>query len=238
MATTFQEVIDAIRHRYSCQAWWRLLPKERTAIIYQEMRRLDAESALASRIMRESIMKHIVVIGASEGGLKPLCLIIEAIAAPCAAAVFVVMHIGSHQSVLPSLLNRSPGLPAEFGQHDAVIQPGHIYVAPRDHHMLLTLTGIRLSRKPKLHYTRPAIDPLFISAAESHGQRVIGIILSGGGSDGTAGLRAIKECGGMALVQRPEEAAMPSMPQAAIAMDSPETLLVEEIAQRVGAFCS
>ncbi len=124
MATAFQEIMDAIRHRYSCEMWWGLLPKERTAIIYREMRRVDAEDALSSRRMRESVMKHIVVIGASEGGLRPLCHIIEAIPAPCAAAVFVVMHIGSHQSVLPSLLSRPPALPAEFAQHDAMIQPG------------------------------------------------------------------------------------------------------------------
>jgi hypothetical protein len=95
-------------------------------------------------------------------------------------------------------------------------------VAPPDHHMLLELGRVRLNRGPKVHHTRPAADPLFISAAEIYGECVIGIVLSGGDGDGTEGLRSIKDHGGEALVQHPEHAAIPSMPKAAILMDHPD----------------
>jgi two-component system chemotaxis response regulator CheB len=184
-------------------------------------------------------MDAIVVIAASAGGLEPLRRIIAALPVPCMASVFVVMHIGSGPSALPSLLARVGGPPAAFAQDGAAIEAGHIYVAPPDHHMLLEPARIRLSRGPKVHSTRPAADPLFISAAEAFGERVIGVVLSGGGSDGAAGLRAIKRHGGTALVLRPEDAAMPYMPRAAIAAGHPDACLpVPEIVQVLGAFCS
>jgi two-component system chemotaxis response regulator CheB len=101
--------------------------------------------------------------------------------------------------------------------------------------MLLELGRIRLNRGPKVHYTRPAADPLFLSAAEVYGDRVIGIVLSGGGSDGAAGVRAVMEHGGLALVQHPESAWADGMPRSAIAAGNPTVLTVTEIAQRVGA---
>jgi two-component system, chemotaxis family, protein-glutamate methylesterase/glutaminase len=179
-----------------------------------------------------------VVIGASAGGFKPLQRIVAALPTPCTAAIFVVMHIGSNPSVLPLLLNRA-GFPAAFAQEGTLIEAGHIYVAPPDHHMLLGRYAIRLSHGPKIHHTRPAVDPLFLSAAETHGSQVLGIILSGGNGDGAAGLSAIKMQGGTSLVQLPEDAAEPSMPRAAIRAHHPDDCLsVEEIAQRVSAFCS
>jgi two-component system chemotaxis response regulator CheB len=126
-----------------------------------------------------------------------------------------------------------------FAQDGALIEAGHIYVAPPDHHMFLGPGRIRLSQGSKVHHTRPVADPLFISAAETYGHRVMGIVLSGGDGDGAAGLRAITEHGGTSLVQDPKEAAIPSMPRAAIMADHPDTCLpVAEIAQRVRVFCS
>ena len=105
--------------------------------------------------------------------------------------------------------------------------------------MSLEASSIRLNQGPKVHWTRPAADPLFISAAQAHGRRVLGIVLSGGDSDGAAGLRAITQHGGTAFVQDPNEAAMPSMPISAIMIDHPDVCLpVEEIAERVRLFCS
>ena len=107
-------------------------------------------------------------------------------------------------------------------------------MAPPDHHMLLELGRVRLNRGPEVHHTRPAVDPLFISAAEISGERVIGVVLSGGDGDGAEGLRSIKDHGGETLVQHPEDAAIPSMPKAAIVMDHPDACLsVEEIVKRV-----
>jgi two-component system chemotaxis response regulator CheB len=178
-----------------------------------------------------------VVIGASEGGLDPLRRIVAALPVPCSVSIFIVVHIGPYRSVLPSLLKR-PGFPAVFGRDGAVIQAGHIYVAPPDHHMLLEDGQIRLNQGPKIHHTRPAIDPLFMSAAEAYGQQVMGIVLSGGDGDGAIGLRAITEHGGTTLVQRPRDAFKSGMPNKALMMDTPEVLSIEEITSRVHTLCS
>ena len=184
-------------------------------------------------------MDSIVVIAASAGGLEPLVRIIAALPAPCSASVFIVMHIGRRKSMLPHLLQREGKLPAAFAQDGQAIAPGHIYVAPPDCHMLVERDRIRLDGGPKVRHTRPAADPLFVAAAAAYGKRVIGVVLSGADSDGTDGLRAIKAHGGIALVQHPEEATIPSMPLAAIAADHPDgSLPAHEIAQRVRAFCS
>ena len=182
-------------------------------------------------------MFSIVVIGASAGGLPPLRYLVEALPIPCAASIFVVMHIGANRSNLPALLTR-PGLPADFAQDGTLIQDGHLYVAPPDQHMVLESGLIRLNRGLKVNFTRPAADPLFESAAEGYGSRVIGIVLSGGGSDGTLGLRRIKAKGGMVFVQHPSEAQFPSMPQAAIAADHPDACLtISQIARRMATLC-
>jgi two-component system chemotaxis response regulator CheB len=183
-------------------------------------------------------MDTIIVIAGSAGGLKPLRHILAELPVPCAAAVFVVMHIGPYPSVLPLLLDRAD-FPAAFASDGDPIVAGHIYVAPPDHHMILECGRIRLSRGSKVHYTRPSADPLFTSAAEIYGERVVGVVLSGGDHDGAAGLRAIKEHGGTALVQHPDEARQPSMPHAAIVTDNPDSCLsAEGIAQRLAAFCA
>jgi two-component system chemotaxis response regulator CheB len=182
---------------------------------------------------------HIVVIAASAGGLDPLRRIITALPVPCAAAVFVVMHIAPNRSMLPHLLSDSGQHPAIFAQDGTLSEAGHIYVAPPDHHMFPGPDCIRLDHGSKVHHTRPAADPLFISAAETHGQRVMGIVLSGGNGDGAAGLRANAEHGGTALVQDPQEAEAPSMPRAAMIAAHPDACLpVNEIARRVNVFCS
>jgi two-component system chemotaxis response regulator CheB len=182
-------------------------------------------------------MIPIVVIGASAGGLEPLLRIIAAVPVPCAAAFFIVQHIGCRPSILPDLLGGAGRLPTSFARDGASIEAGHIYVAPADHHMVLETARIRLSREQPLHYTRPAADPLFVSAAEAHGQQVIGIVLSGGGSDGAIGLRAIKQHGGTTIVQHPEDAAMPWMPRAALATARPDACLrTEEIVQFISSF--
>ncbi len=182
-------------------------------------------------------MSAIVVIAASYGGLDPLRQIIAALPIPCFGSMFVVLHIGDRPSVLPSILHRD-GLPASFAQDDAIIEIGHIYTALPGHHMLLEPGRIRLSHGPKVHYTRPAADPLFISAAKAYGEQVMGVVLSGGDGDGATGLRAIKEHGGTTLVQHPKTAIESSMPYSAIAADHPDICLPLELAKRVASFCA
>lgn len=177
-------------------------------------------------------MSKIIVIAASAGGFEPLRRIVSALPADCSASVFIVLHFGKHPSDLPTILSWSSKLGVSFPQNGSPIQPGHIYVAPPDHHMLLESGKIRLSHGPKVHHTRPAADPLFISAAETYGGEVVGVVLSGGDNDGAEGLRTIKEHGGRAIVQDPNEAADPSMPVTAIAKDHPDACLsIDQIAR-------
>lgn len=162
--------------------------------------------------------RDVIVIGGSAGSLTPLVELVQRLPEKLAAAVFVVVHIGANtDSTLPALLSRVGRLPASWARNFATAEHSHIYVAPPDHHLLLEADRMRLARGPKENHTRPALDPLFRSAALTHGARVVGVILSGYGDDGTAGLLAIKDRGGIAIVEDPVEALVSSMPKSALA---------------------
>lgn len=159
----------------------------------------------------------IIVIGFSAGGIEPLLQLVADLPSDLPAAVFVVHHFPAHSiSALPSILTRTADLPVHTARDREPIVPGHIYVGRPDRHLLLMPGLIRLTRGPREHGNRPALDPLFRSAARSYGSRVIGVILSGTLDDGTVGLHAIKSVGGLAVVQAPEQAAYPGMPQSAL----------------------
>lgn len=160
--------------------------------------------------------RDLVVIGASAGGVSALCRLASALPAGFPAAVCVVLHVGPNRSSLPELLSAAGPLPASHATSGQLLAPGRIYVAPPDHHLLVQDGWLRLTHGPKEHFTRPAIDPLFRSAALSAGPRVIGVLLTGSMGDGTAGLQAVKECGGITTVQDPADAEEPAMPQAAL----------------------
>lgn len=160
--------------------------------------------------------RDIVVIGASAGGLRVLLELGSALPAQFPAAVFIVLHIGAHRSVLPELLSARGANPAVHPVDGQPLHPGTIYVAPPDHHMLIEDGLIQVQRGAKEHHARPAIDPLFRAAALAYGPRVIGVVLSGRLDDGTAGLQAIKRCGGIAVVQEPADAEHPDMPASAL----------------------
>jgi two-component system, chemotaxis family, protein-glutamate methylesterase/glutaminase len=160
---------------------------------------------------------NIIVVGASAGGVEALSVLARELPAGLPAAVFVVLHIPAHSpSMLPSILSRAGQLPALQPTDGMAISHGCIYVARPDHHMLLERGYIRIVRGPRENHHRPAIDPLFRSAARSYGPRVAGVILTGMLDDGTAGLLAIKQRGGVAIVQDPKEALYPSMPSSAL----------------------
>jgi two-component system, chemotaxis family, protein-glutamate methylesterase/glutaminase len=153
-----------------------------------------------------------VVIGASAGGVEALQRLMRDLPADLPAAVFVVLHVGD-TSYLPALLDRAGPLPAAPAMSGEPIERGHVYVAAPGRHLLLHDDHILLRRGPRENLARPAIDPLFRSAACSFGTRTIGVVLTGALNDGTAGLRAIKRCGGIAVVQDPNDAAVPDMPR-------------------------
>jgi two-component system chemotaxis response regulator CheB len=161
-------------------------------------------------------MANVIVVGASAGGVQALNALAAGLPADLPSPVLVVLHVGSDRSALPRLLAASGPLPAEHARHEQPMQAGRIHVAPPDHHMMLTGDTIRLNRGPKEHHTRPAVDPLFLSAALSHGPGVIGVVLTGMLDDGTFGLQAVKSCGGTAVVQDPRDAEQPSMPESAL----------------------
>lgn len=133
------------------------------------------------------------------------------------AALFVVIHTSADSpGVLPQILNRCGSLPAAFARDGEAITSGRIYVAPPDHHLLLERGRVRVTHGPKENGFRPAVDPMFRTAARSYGPRTIGLVLSGALNDGTHGLSMIADVGGVALAQDPQEALIPSMPLSAI----------------------
>jgi two-component system chemotaxis response regulator CheB len=161
--------------------------------------------------------KDIIVIGTSAGGIEALQRVVAALPEDFQGSIFVVLHSAPNApGVLAHIIDAAGPLPATNAVRGERIRPGHIYVAPPDHHMLLLPGKIELTRGPKENRFRPAIDPLFRSAAQTYGPRVVGVILTGGLDDGTSGLRTIKQLGGTAIVQDPAEAMAPSMPLSAL----------------------
>jgi two-component system chemotaxis response regulator CheB len=176
--------------------------------------------------------RDIIVIGASVGGIEALRAIAGGLPKDFPAAVFVVLHTSPEApGILADILDRAGALPASFAVDGEHILPGRIYVAPPDKHLVVEPNRVRLTRGPKENRFRPAVDPLFRSAAQVYGPRVIGVILTGYLDDGTAGLWAVKQLGGMTIVQDPHEALAPSMPASAMRQVRVDHCLpVEEIA--------
>lgn len=161
--------------------------------------------------------RGIIVIGGSSGATAPLKQILGALPPDLPAAVFVVLHIPARSLGMLSLVASAAGrLPVRQAADGMAIEQGHVYLAVPDCHLILDGAHMRLGRGPRENMARPAIDPLFRSAAASYGSRVIGVVLSGLLSDGASGLHAIKQCGGVALVQDPSDAIADEMPRNAL----------------------
>lgn len=164
------------------------------------------------------VIPDIVVVGGSAGGVEALSALFWDMPPRTSIAFFVALHVPPNsRSWLPSILERTARLPAEHPRDGEKIRPGWIYVAPSDFHLMVCQGIVNLSNGPKEHHVRPAIDPLFRSAAQVYGQRVIGVLLSGNLDDGVEGLKEIKRHGGLAIVQDPAEAGFPEMPRNALA---------------------
>lgn len=158
----------------------------------------------------------IIAIGASAGGVEALTQLVRGLPANLPGSLFVVLHLPAESpSLLPQILTRSGPLEATHPRDGEQIEQRHIYVAPPDYHLLVEQGHMRIVRGPRENRHRPAIDPLFRSAARAYGQRVIGVVLTGMLDDGTAGLMVIKRRNGLAIVQDPQDALYPGMPQSA-----------------------
>lgn len=161
--------------------------------------------------------RDIIVIGFSAGGLGPLTAIVRALPGDLAAALFVVHHFPpGATSELPRILSRAGVLKAETAREEEPIRHGRIYLAPSDRHLLVRRDHVSLGDGPRENGHRPAIDPLFRSAAKAYGPRAVGLLLSGSLDDGTAGLAVLKRHGGVAIVQEPGEVAYPGMIRSAL----------------------
>jgi two-component system chemotaxis response regulator CheB len=161
--------------------------------------------------------ERIVVVGASLSGIDALRRLIGSLPADFPAPILICQHVAPHSpGLLPQILAGAGKLKAVHPRSPQVLEPGTIYVAPPDRHMLVEKGFIRLSHGPHENFARPAVDPLFRSVAIAYGPAAVGVVLTGQLDDGTAGLLAIKDRGGTTIVQEPSEAAAPSMPTSAL----------------------
>jgi two-component system, chemotaxis family, protein-glutamate methylesterase/glutaminase len=172
-----------------------------------------------------AVRRDIVVLGASAGGIEALREIVATLPDDLGAAVFVVLHIGKTHSELGRILAKSGPLTAATAVDGQSIKPGRIYVAAPDSHLMLDEGVVRVWRGPRENRSRPAIDPLFRSAALHYGPRVVAALLSGGLDDGVAGLRAVQRHGGKTLVQDPADALYPTLPRNALQVVIPDMVL-------------
>jgi two-component system chemotaxis response regulator CheB len=162
--------------------------------------------------------RNIIVIGTSAGGLSALDKLIVQLRSSLRATIFIVQHMAadSNGDALLHQLGKYKTFSCKLGENGERFKQGTIYIAPPDHHMLVKERTILVTKGARENRSRPAIDPLFRSAAVSHGPRVVGVLLTGMLDDGTAGLIAIKNCGGVTVVQDPADAMYSAMPQSAV----------------------
>lgn len=173
--------------------------------------------------------RDIFVIGGSTGSGEVLKAIVGALPEDLAASVFIATHLPAHgHSYLAQVLSKSARLPLEQAAEGVPIQPGRIYVAAPDRHLLLLDGQVRLGPGPRENMVRPAIDALFRSAALSYGARTVGVVLSGMLNDGASGLLAIRDAGGLTVVQDPLDALAADMPHAATSLLDPDHLVPAE----------
>jgi two-component system, chemotaxis family, protein-glutamate methylesterase/glutaminase len=176
----------------------------------------------SGRHRKRSVMRskgrNIIVIGTSAGGLDALDNLIAQLPSDVPASIFIVQHMSPENTgeALIHRLSRHRTFACQLAKNGASFKPGRIYIAPPDNHLLVKKNKLLVTKGARENRYRPGIDPLFRSAAVTHGPKVIGVVLSGMLDDGTAGLIAIKKCGGITVVQDPKDADYPSMPQSAL----------------------
>lgn len=183
--------------------------------------------------------EHVIVIGTSYGGLTALQTLLPALPENFRAPVVIVQHRSREQgSGLRTFLQKRTMLPLREPEDKEALLPGHIYLAPRDYHLLLDATGFALSTEAPVEYARPSIDVLFECAADAYREKVIGVILTGANADGARGLARIKELGGTCIVENPSTAESPAMPEAALAATAVDRILpLAEIAPVLVELC-
>ncbi|MFD2933751.1 chemotaxis protein CheB [Spirosoma flavum] len=160
----------------------------------------------------------VVVMGGSTGSIEILLSLLPALPTPLSFALIIVLHRkNTADSTLANLFSLKTTSPLHEVDDKDAIEPGTIYLAPADYHLLIEQGDFfSLDDSEKVNYSRPSIDVTFESAADVYGSSLVGILLSGANSDGTLGLKAVKKAGGLLVVQQPETAQVAFMPQQAI----------------------
>jgi two-component system chemotaxis response regulator CheB len=183
---------------------------------------------MAIKNIKKGNVSQVVVIGTSAGGLHALTNLIAQLREDFPAPILVVQHISADATgnVLLDQLKRSTELKCEHALTGSILEAGHLYLAPSDHHLMIDgEKKILITKGAAENRSRPAIDPLFRSAAVAFRNRVVGILLTGYLDDGTAGLKVIQRCGGVCIVQQPADAEYPDMPQNALNQLTPDYVL-------------
>lgn len=175
-----------------------------------------------------------VAIAASLGGMDAAGQVLSAIPRDFPAIITLVQHLGAgSKGLVPKILARSSNIPVGHAEPDQTLLPGQVYVAPPDHHFFITRNGrASVLRSPRIKFTRPAADPLLVSAAMCHGSRTLGVVLTGASGDGASGVQAIKWAGGMVLAQDQASSRAFAMPRAAIATGCVDMVLPIEVMGR------
>ena len=182
-----------------------------------------------------SAIERLIVIGSSAGGIKPLRAVLSSLPADLPAAIIIVQHLVSTRNTQLHLsLNRTSPLRVRMARHGTAVEPGVAYLAVPGKHLRIENESLVLGNDDKVHYVRPSVDILFISAARAFGSRVIGVILSGSGQDGAAGCLEIKEKGGVIIAQDEKTSQHFGMPRAAIKMGIVDYVLnIKELAGKI-----
>lgn len=191
--------------------------------------------------MRRTASIELVVIGASAGGVAALLALLAPLPANFALPIIAVLHLlPRHKSRLEHVLAHHLALPVREPADKELIQPGTVYVASADYHLLVEADrSFAFSTEPPVSFSRPSIDVLMDSAADAYGPALAGVLLTGANMDGAEGMAAIHARGGLTLVQQPQDADVPTMPEAAIARCQPDHILplkgIQHMLLRLGA---
>jgi two-component system chemotaxis response regulator CheB len=170
--------------------------------------------------------RDVLAIGTSAGGVEALHFLASAFPRDLPASILVVIHLSNQfRSDLDLILMKAGPLPVSFAKDGERLERSRIYIGPPERHLLVAGDRLRLGHGPHENYVRPAIDAMFRSIALCCGTRAIGVILTGTLGDGACGLETLKQCGGITVVQDPDDAAFPEMPAAALRRSRPDVVL-------------